>query len=148
MGHESWIPIFAYLGAVGLFILGLFAMLFYHNMIRMILGLLLVESGVNLFLVTVGYRTHAKAPILTDSLQNTTNMVDPIPQALVLTAIVIGVGVLALALALVIKTYQAFGTLDVRQLTLKIAHLPTDSHSLKPTVPPQTIPSSDKEPSQ
>ncbi len=47
-------------------------------------------------------------------------MVDPIPQALVLTTIVIGVGIQALALALVIKTYKAYGTLDTQILARKL----------------------------
>ncbi len=130
MDNVTWIPIFAYLGAIGLLTLGIFAMVFYHDLIRMVLGLLLLESGVNLFLVTVGYRPYADAPILVDpALTNlhTIGMVDPVPQALVLTAIVIGVGVQALALALIIKIYRAFGTLDVRQIAKKIAAVPETS---------------------
>jgi len=46
----------------------------------------------------------------------TTPVVDPVPQALVLTAIVIGVGVLALALALAIQVYRHYGTLDVAKI--------------------------------
>ncbi len=129
MDNVTWIPIFAYLGAIGLFILGIAAMVFYTNLIRIILGLLLVQAGVNLFFITVGFRPHSAAPIFVDSAisqLNTVGMVDPIPQALVLTAIVIGVGVQALALALVIKVYKSFGTLEVPVLTAKIAALPND----------------------
>jgi multicomponent Na+:H+ antiporter subunit C len=43
-------------------------------------------------------------------------MVDPVPQALVLTAIVIGVAVLALALSLSIRLYQHYGTLNLRKI--------------------------------
>ena len=50
-----------------------------------------------------------------------TAMVDPLPQALVLTSIVIDVGVLALALALAIRVHEAFGTLDTREVQRLIA---------------------------
>lgn len=130
MDNVNWIPAFTYLGAIGLIILGVSAMVFYTNLIRIILGLLLLEGGINLFFITVGYRPNSAAPIFVDSSisqLNTISMVDPVPQALVLTAIVIGVGVQALALALVIKVYKAFGTLEMPQLTAKIAALPTDT---------------------
>jgi len=111
----------SYVGAIGLIILGIFAMVTFRHLIRIIFGLMLLEAGVNLFLITIGYRGEAVAPILVNGELPTAAMVDPIPQALVLTAIVIGVGVQALALALVIKTYKAYGTLDTQVLAQKIA---------------------------
>ena len=47
-------------------------------------------------------------------------MVDPVPQAMVLTAIVIGVSIQALALALIIQVYRHYGTLDIRELRHKL----------------------------
>ncbi len=104
-----------YAGAIGLFLIGFYAMVAERHLIRNILGLALVESGVNLLLVAVGFRDDAAAPILKAG-QSAGAMVDPLPQALVLTAIVIGFGVLALALALVVRVYQAYGTLDARKV--------------------------------
>ncbi len=104
-----------YAGAIGLFLIGFYAMVAERHLIRNILGLVLVESGVNLLLVAVGFRENAAAPILKAG-QSAGMMVDPLPQALVLTAIVIGFGVLALALALVVRVHQAYGTLDARQV--------------------------------
>jgi hypothetical protein len=43
-------------------------------------------------------------------------MVDPLPQVLVLTAIVIGVGVQAMAVSMLVRVYRAYGTLDIREL--------------------------------
>jgi len=119
--ETAWIYIFSYCGAIGLILLGVFAMVMYRHLIRIIFGLILLEAGVNLFLITVGYRPNAVAPILVEGQIPAAAMVDPIPQALVLTAIVIGVGVQALALALVVKTYKAYGTLDTKVLAQKIA---------------------------
>jgi len=119
-GEISYLVIFCYIGAISLMLIGLYALTTHLHVIRMILGLVVLESGVNLVLITMGYHPQGIAPIMIgDSPQ--LMMVDPIPQALVLTAIVIGVGVQALALALAVKVYQTNGTLDVAVLTQKLA---------------------------
>ncbi len=119
--ETTLVDFISYVGAISLILLGIFAMVTFRHLIRIIFGLMLLEAGVNLFLITIGYRGGAVAPILVNGELPTAAMVDPIPQALVLTAIVIGVGVQALALALVIKTYKAYGTLDTQILAQKIA---------------------------
>ena len=91
-----------YGGAILLIAIGIYAMVARYNLMRVLLGLALVESGVNLFLVAIGFRPDAAAPIIVGGVTDVP-MVDPLPQALVLTAIVIGVGVLALAAALLIR---------------------------------------------
>jgi multicomponent Na+:H+ antiporter subunit C len=87
-----------------------------HNLIKVIIGLSILETGVNLFLVSVGYINKGTAPIFERSMAETQRMVDPVPQALVLTAIVIGVAVLALALSLAIRLHHHYGVLDLRQI--------------------------------
>lgn len=128
-----------YLGAIGLILLGIYCAISMGNLIRMLLGLTLLEAGVNLFLVAVGFRPDAAAPILLG--KNLPAMVDPIPQALILTAIVIGVGVLALALALVVRIYDTHGTLDNQALAhslsdegegeIAIRHIPRTGQALQ-----------------
>ena len=86
---------------------------------RLVLALGLAESGGNLLLVLAGYRWDSVAPILTGEAV-TRPMVDPVPQALVLTSIVIGVGVQALAVALMIRIKEAYGTLDIRELKARV----------------------------
>jgi len=113
------IYLLVHIGALGLIVLGIFAMVVYRNLIRVILGLGLLDAGINLFLISLSYRPDAVAPIVSEGM--TQPMVDPVPQALVLTAIVIGVSVQALALALAVRTYQAYGTLDSKVLAQKIA---------------------------
>jgi len=105
-----------YIGAFGLIFIGLFIMLVKHNLIKVIIGLSILETGVNLFLVSVGYISRGTAPIFSKSTIEAEQMVDPVPQALVLTAIVIGVAVLALALSLAIRLYHHYGVLDLRQI--------------------------------
>lgn len=106
-------------GGIGLIVIGAVGLAVSRHLLRLVLALGLAEAGANLLLVLAGYRWDAVAPILTGEamgLPLTQPMVDPIPQALVLTSIVIGVGVQALAVALLIRVKEAYGTLDIREL--------------------------------
>jgi multisubunit Na+/H+ antiporter MnhC subunit len=103
-----------FLAVIGLILVGLYAVLFRRNLIKMIIGITIIESGVNLFLITLGYRQGSIAPIYTSSPGGL--MALPVPQALTLTSIVIGVAVLALMLSLAIHLYRHYGTLDAREI--------------------------------
>ncbi len=105
-----------YIGAFGLIFIGLYTILVKQNLIKIIIGLAILDTGVNLFLISVGYITQGTAPIFSRPGLEPSRMVDPVPQALVLTAIVIGVAVIALALSLAIRLYQHFGTLNLRKI--------------------------------
>ena len=105
-----------YIGAFGLILIGLYTILTRYNLIKMIIGLSIMDTGVNLLLIIMGYVRRGTAPIFSRAGIRPGDMVDPVPQALVLTAIVIGVGVLALALSLAIRLYQHYGTLDMRRI--------------------------------
>jgi multisubunit Na+/H+ antiporter MnhC subunit len=109
-----------YGGALALVLIGLYAMVARSHLIRMLLGLMILEAGVNLALVAAGYRGDAAAPIL-GPVEAGRSLVDPIPQALILTAIVIGVGVIAFALALVVRVYRDYGTVDAGALGRALA---------------------------
>ena len=105
-----------YIGAGALILIGLYIILVKSNLIKVIIGIHLLNTGLNVLLVSVGYVKGAKAPIFTRTSLGPTQFVDPVPQALVLTAIVIGVGVIALALSIVIKLHEHYGTLDLRRI--------------------------------
>lgn len=107
-------------GAIGLLVIGVAGMVMSRHLFRMILALAIAEAGANLLLVLAGYRWDGVAPILRGDAAATAVMVDPVPQAMVLTAIVIGVGVQALALSLVIRVRAAYGTLDMRQVRVRM----------------------------
>lgn len=104
---------------VALVLIGLYAMLFKRNLIKIAIGLTILESGVNLFLITLGYRKEGVAPIYTNlpsGIEVPDKMVLPVPQALTLTSIVIGVAVLALVLSITMMIYRHYGTLDSRKV--------------------------------
>ena len=99
-----------------LILLGLYGALTNRNILRIIVSFTVANTGVNLVLVSVGYIHGRTAPILDETVpvaQAAARIIDPLPQALVLTAIVIGVGVTALMLTYAYKLYEAKGTLDI-----------------------------------
>jgi multicomponent Na+:H+ antiporter subunit C len=100
-----------YATAMGLITIGLAGLVLSRNLFRVVLALAIAEAGANLMLVLAGYRWDAVAPILLSQGQ-APRMVDPVPQAMVLTAIVIGVGVQALAISILIRIRQRYGTLE------------------------------------
>ncbi len=102
--------------SAGLIILGLYIVFTQKNLIKMVIGLDIADTGVNVLLVSTGYIKGNTAPIFSKAGIHISQMVDPVPQALVLTSIVIGFGVSALALALIIRLYQKTGTLDTSKI--------------------------------
>ena len=106
-----------YIVSFMLIALGIFCMVAKKNLIKICIGMGLVDYGVNLLIVSVGFNPGGTAPIFTISeLNRASFFVDPIPQALTLTSIVIGACVSAMSLALVIKLYESYGTLDTREI--------------------------------
>jgi multisubunit Na+/H+ antiporter MnhC subunit len=98
-----------------LVVFGIYALLFKRNLIKLVIGISLIEVGVNLFLVMLGYRSGGTAPIYTFA-PAPERMVLPTPQALTLTSIVIGLATTALLLSFAIFVHRHYGTLDVRKI--------------------------------
>ncbi|MBN1687075.1 MAG: cation:proton antiporter subunit C [Spirochaetales bacterium] len=103
----------AYVLIMVLFLVGLWAVLAKRNLAKKIIGLSLLNTAVVILFVFAGGKDAETAPIL---LGSPGLIADPLPQALMLTAIVIGVSVTALALGLVYRLYLKFDTLDIRQI--------------------------------
>ncbi|MEA2022096.1 MAG: sodium:proton antiporter [Candidatus Caldatribacteriota bacterium] len=102
--------------AVALFIgLGIYTLMYKKNLIKIAIGVCLIENGVNLFLITLGYRKGAIAPIYTMA-PSGQSMVLPTPQALTLTSIVIGIATTALILSVAMMIYKHYGTLDTDEV--------------------------------
>jgi multisubunit Na+/H+ antiporter MnhC subunit len=116
---EPSLELILYTGAIGLVAIGAAGLVLSSDLFRLVLALAVAEAGANLLLVLAGYRGGAAAPILLEGAP-AGPMVDPVPQAMVLTAIVIGVGVQALAVAILLRVRRAYGTLDVRELRRRL----------------------------
>ena len=115
--YQNIVTISVYGSAIALILIGLYAVLIKKNLIKIVIGLSLADAGIHLLFVAIGYLKGGTAPIFSPSVvgKNVT-MVDPVPQALVLTAIVIGFAVTAVALSLVIRLYRHHGTLEIDEI--------------------------------
>ncbi len=115
--YKDLITIAVYGTAIMLIIIGLYAVLLKKHLIKIVIGLSIIDAGVHLLFVAVGYIQNGTAPIFSPGYEKAANrMVDPVPQALVLTAIVIGFAVTALALSLVIRLYKHHQTANIEQI--------------------------------
>lgn len=99
-----------------LFAGGLYMML-RRNLVKVIIGLLLLGHAVNLLIFTLGRPVRGLPPLIPAGEENLlTPYADPVPQALILTAIVISFGVTAFAIILLGEAYHNAGTEDLRRL--------------------------------
>ena len=101
--------------ALGLVLIGLWGVLTRKNILRIALAFTLADTGVNLILVWSGFLPGRSAPIVDSSLA-ASSMVDPLPQALVLTSIVIGVAVAALFVVVGVLASRKSGSADIRRM--------------------------------
>lgn len=106
-----------------LFLIGLYAVVTKRNLIKIVIGFIIMENAVNLLLIMLGYRLGGRAPIIWKNAAGAADLtgfanssVDPLPQALVLTSIVISLGVTALMVAICLRVYQRYGTFDISKI--------------------------------
>lgn len=101
----------------GLYAAGLYLMV-RRSIVKMIFGLALLGNAANLLIFTVGRLTRGRPPyVAVGGIEPIPPVADPLPQALILTAIVIGFGVQAFALVLIKRVYQTVGTDDLDEMT-------------------------------
>jgi multicomponent Na+:H+ antiporter subunit C len=90
-----------------------------RNVVRFLFGLVLISNAANLVIFTAGRLTLGAPPLIDEGADAPPALVaNALPQALVLTAIVIGFGLFAFALALVFRAYTALGTVDSDEMRL------------------------------
>ncbi len=98
-----------------LYAAGLYMML-RRSLVKLIIGLVLLGHASNLLIFTVGRLTPGRPPIVPAGEPLFEPFADPLPQALILTAIVIGLGVQAFTLVLLKRAYQTVGTDDLNAM--------------------------------
>ncbi|MFW6305801.1 MAG: sodium:proton antiporter [Bacillota bacterium] len=94
-----------------LFMLGLYTILIKRNLIKIVIGLNIMESAVFFWVIAVNYRSGV-IPILIDGKQ-AVDVANPIPQALILTGVVIGASVTALLLTLIIEIDKYANSINI-----------------------------------
>ncbi len=105
--------------SAALIIVGLFAAIFIDNIIKKIIGIAFIEEGANMFLICLGYKAGGVVPIFLPGMNSSwfaANSAYPLPQALVLTSIVIGASTLAVMLALAMVLYKKHGSLSAKEI--------------------------------
>jgi multicomponent Na+:H+ antiporter subunit C len=98
-----------------LFLVGLYGVITRRNLIKIAVSLSIMEISTFLFFALIGYIDGGVAPIVDPADQGQV-YVDPLPQALVLTAIVIGLATTAMLMAVIIRLYRKYGTFDIREI--------------------------------
>jgi multicomponent Na+:H+ antiporter subunit C len=99
-----------------LFLVGLYGVITRRNLIKIAISLSIMEFSSFLFFALIGFVDGGVAPIV-DPADPLKTYVDPLPQALVLTAIVIGLATTAMLMAVIIRIYRKYKTFDIREIS-------------------------------
>ncbi len=106
-----------------LFLVGLYGLIARANLVKKVFALAIMNSAVVILFTMEGSRIGSAAPLLLPGGKDSgAAHVDSVPQALMLTAIVVGVCVTALALALAYRLFAEYGTMDADELRRKVDH--------------------------
>ena len=105
-----------YIGAIALFVIGLRIVVIHSNLIKRVMGINIMGTGVFLFFISIGNVTGGVTPIVDPNTQNAT-YINPLPSVLILTGIVVVVSITVYALSLVIRIYETYGTIDQKELS-------------------------------
>lgn len=104
---------------VGAMVAGGIYLILERNLIRFIFGLVLMSNAVNLLIFTVGRLSESRPPLIPDGQSMLAAPVsNALPQALILTAIVIGFALLVFVFVLFYRTYQAVGTVNTADMRI------------------------------
>jgi len=104
------------LGSLTLFAIGLFGLLTQKHFIKIFISIALMENALFLFFIGTMYRVDSIAPILDSTHKQVSAMNDPVPHAMILTAIVIGMAVMALGVSMSIEYYRLTKNTDIDKM--------------------------------
>jgi len=123
---EIIIPKYNYWIAVVLMMIGLYGVISKKNLIKKVIGLVIFQTSIILFYVSIGVKAEGAIPIVdpyahkaayvgdhhTEPKIQTSHYANPLPHVLMLTAIVVGVGTLGVALAVIERIFQTYGSTE------------------------------------
>jgi len=95
--------------------IGLYGAVIKKNLVKIVMGLAIMEYAINLLLVLIGFRYGGLVPIAGKGV-DISKAVDPLMHSVVLTAIVINLGMLLILVALAIRLYERYGTFDITEM--------------------------------
>lgn len=105
---------FSYWMCFLLLAIGLYGILMKKNLMKKVIGLTIFQASIILFFIILAYKDGGTVPIYNEKAYGgeAAVYINPLPHALMLTAIVVGVATVGVALALLIRVYESFGTID------------------------------------
>ncbi|MDP1535860.1 MAG: cation:proton antiporter subunit C [Burkholderiales bacterium] len=107
---------YSYWATMILMIIGLYILIARGNLIKKLVGLAIFQTSVYLLYIAPAKLIGGTAPIIAEQFRIYSN---PLPHVLILTAIVVGVATLALGLALVVRIYEAYGSIEEDEIIKK-----------------------------
>jgi multicomponent Na+:H+ antiporter subunit C len=114
MNYPYWV-------ATGLLALGLYVMIAHRNLLKKFVGMTIFQTAIILFFLALSVKRHASLPIVTGPVTDARLYANPLPHALMLTAIVVAVATAGVALAILIRLHAAHGTLEEDELVARVA---------------------------
>lgn len=119
-----------YVGYIALTLVGFYGMITRAHLTRQVIGLVIFQTGIIVFFISSAAKWGAGLPIAPHDGQATPDAhMNPLPHALMLTAIVVSVAVQGVAVALIIRIKRSFGTLDEDEIVARMQELETSSAS-------------------
>ena len=112
--------------AIILFGIGFTMLLLHRNLIKKLIGMNIMDTGIFLFLASMGYIRGRRAPIITDGVMDVEAYINPVPAGLGLTGVVVSVSVTAVMLSLAIRLYHRYHTLDLDDIYILSRHQTED----------------------
>ncbi len=114
---EAWVDRGTYFMTMLLLVLGLYGIILKRNLVKKLIGLNIFQTAIFLFFIQGSTKFGATVPVVDSRLgTGAMNYVNPLPHALILTAIVVSVAITGVALALLITIYRRYRSLDERIL--------------------------------
>jgi len=101
---------------LALFFIGAYGIVARRNILKSIISLSIIQAGIVLFFISINHPVNALPPI---GIALTSPVADPLPQAMMITAIVIGVSVTALSLTMFITLYHKYGSTNWKKVKVK-----------------------------
>jgi multicomponent Na+:H+ antiporter subunit C len=101
-----------YVVAVALLMIGLYTMIAHRNLLKKLVGMTIFQTAIMLFFLLTSVKRNGTLPIVPSGPVDPTPYMNPLPHALILTAIVVMVATTGVALAILIRLYAAYGSLE------------------------------------
>ena len=110
-----------YLATTAMLLIGLWGMLFKHNLVKKLIGMNIFQASIILFFIVHAYKSGASVPVYSAEIgREAAQYINPIPHGLMLTAIVVSVAITGVALALLSIIHRRFGTLEEDELLMRL----------------------------